>query len=169
LTVHQLRGQANPARGVDVALCRQFAQRLIDRAGIAAGYRTGLAALLLAWCASAPAFGQACSFNPAQPNVASFGTIDPTLSTTMTFSLTVNYKCTGSAVAAFTITGANDTGLGAFRLRNLVQTTQYMAYSVTTADAPGTKLTLTGQLFAVNYQNAYVGSYTDTLSVLVLP
>lgn len=132
-----------------------------------------LAALVLALAlllgASAPVLGQTCTFNANQPNTASFGVIDPLLSTTATFSVIINYKCTGSANASFTITGANDTGPGAYRLRHLTQTTQYMAYSITTADSPGTKITLNGQLVAANYQNAYAGNYADTLSVLVLP
>ncbi len=125
--------------------------------------------LALSLCIAGPALGQTCSFNSGQPNTASFGVIDPTLITTKTFSVTLNYKCTGSAIAAFTITGANDTGPGAYRLRNLAQPTQYMAYDVSTAIVPGTKITLNGQLVAANYQNAYVGNYSDTLSVLVLP
>jgi hypothetical protein len=125
--------------------------------------------LSLALFLAAPALGQTCTFNPGQPNTASFGAIDPTLVTPKTFSVTLNYKCTGSAAASFTITGANDTGPGAYRLRNQVQATQYMAYTLTTVNLPGTKITINGQLVAANYQNAYVGNYTDTLNVLVLP
>ena len=87
----------------------------------------------------------------------------------MTFSITVNYRCTGGANAAFIITGANDTGPGAYRLRNVAQPAQYMAYSVSTVSLPGTRITLIGQLVAANYRDAWVGSYSDTLSVLVLP
>ena len=80
----------------------------------------------------------------------------------------MNYKCTASAKAFFTITGANDTGPGAYRLQNQTQPTQYMAYTITTVNVPGTKITLNGQLVAANYQNAYVGNYADTLSVLII-
>ena len=91
------------------------------------------------------------------------------LATTMTFSVTLNYKCTSGATASFTITGANDTGPGAYRLQNQTQATQYMAYSITTASVPGTKITLNGQLVAASYRDAYVGNYVDTLNVVVLP
>jgi hypothetical protein len=128
-----------------------------------------IATLAFALCIAAPAVAQTCTFNAAQPNTTSFGVIDPSLATTMTFSVTLNYKCTGSATASFTITGANDTGPGAYRLQNQTQATQYMAYSITTVDVPGTKITLNGQLLAANYQNAYVGNYVDTLNVVVLP
>lgn len=115
------------------------------------------------------ASGQTCTYNAGQPNTANFGTIDPTLAVTKVFSLTINYKCTGGANASFTITGANDTGPGAYRLRNVTQLTQYMNYTITIVDVAGTKVTLNGQLVAADYQDAYVGSYVDTLNVLVLP
>ena len=98
----------------------------------------------------------------------SFGTINPTGNTTATFSVTLNYKCTGSASALFTISGANDSGPGAYRLKHLTQV-QYMNYSIVTVNAPGTKITVTGQIVATDYQNAYVGDYSDTLTVTVLP
>jgi hypothetical protein len=44
-----------------------------------------------------------------------------------------------------------------------------MAYSISTAIVPGTRIALLGQLVAANYRDAYVGSYSDTLSVLILP
>jgi len=116
-----------------------------------------------------PAAAQTCIFNPGQPNVAGFGSIDPSLNSTYTFTLTINYKCTANAEAFFTITGANDTGPGAYQLRNLAQPTQYMAYSISTVNVPGTKITLVGQLVPANYRDAYVGSYADTISVLMLP
>ena len=124
-------------------------------------------AITLAWGAGASA--QTCSFNPNNPNTTSFGAVDPTQTVTYTFSITINYRCTGSAVAAFTITGQSDTGAGAYRLQNVTQPAQYMRYSILLTDVPGTKLTLNGRLVPADYQNAYAGSYSDTLSVLVLP
>jgi hypothetical protein len=126
-----------------------------------------MAVVVLSW--GVPAAAQTCIFNAGQPNVASFGSVDPSLSTTYTFSVTINFKCTASAEAFFTITGASDTGPGAYRLRNLAQPTQYMAYTVSTVIVPGTRIVLLGQLVAANYRDAYVGSYSDTLSVLILP
>jgi hypothetical protein len=126
-----------------------------------------LAVVVLSWAAQAAS--QTCVFNLGQPNVASFGSVDPSLSTTYTFSVTINFKCTASAEAFFTITGANDNGPGVYRLRNLAQPTQFMGYTVSTAIVPGTRIVLLGQLVAANYRDAYVGSYSDTLSVLILP
>ena len=105
----------------------RIACRDVDRWCARAG-RAAALALLLGMVA--PAVGQTCSYNPGQPNVTGFGTINPTLTATATFSITVNYKCTGGANASFTITGANDTGPGAYRLRHVTQSSQYMAYSI---------------------------------------
>lgn len=127
------------------------------------------AAVVLALSIGAPARAQSCSYNPNQPGTASFGTIDPTQNTPRTFTITINYKCTGAANATFTITGANDAGPGVYRLQNTAQSTQFMSYSITTANEPGTKITLNGLLVAANYQNAWPGTYTDTLSVVVFP
>jgi hypothetical protein len=123
----------------------------------------------LALCCATPAFGQTCNFRANQPTTASFGAINPSLATTMTFSVVLRYSCTGGATASFTITGAHDTGPGAYRLQNQTQTTQFMPYSVTTVNLPGNRITLNGQLVAANYRNAYVGNYADTLTVVVLP
>lgn len=122
----------------------------------------------LALGAAAPAMGQTCSFRANQPGSVSFGTIDPTLITPATFSVKVNYRCTGGANATFTIAGLNDSGPGAYRLKHITQT-QYMAYSISTVNAPGTSITLNGQIVATDYQNAYVGDYSDTLTVTIFP
>ena len=128
--------------------------------------RTILFALVL--LAAVPAFGQTCDFNANQPGSTSFGTINPTGSTTATFSVTLNYKCTGGASASFVISGANDSGPGAYRLKHLTQL-EYMNYSISTVNITGTKITLNGQIVATDYQNAFVGDYSDTLTVTVLP
>jgi hypothetical protein len=114
-----------------------------------------------AWCL--------CIFNlPNDPDTVSFGTIDPSLNTTYTFTVNVNFTCLLSG-PTFTITGLNDTGPGAFRLKHVTQVpSQFMSYTVTTTNT-ATRVTLNGQLIAANYKNAYVGSYSDTLTVMLTP
>lgn len=131
-----------------------------------------LRAILFAIVLSAaiPVLGQTCTFNANQAPSVNFGTIDPTLVTTATFSVTVNFKCTGSANATFIIIGLNDSGPGAYRLKHNTQIpAQYMPYSVSTVIVPGTKITLNGQIVPSNYQNAYVGNYSDSLTITILP
>lgn len=126
---------------------------------------TAAAALSIGTAARA----QSCSYNPNQPGSASFGTIDPTQNTPRTFTITLNYRCSGGANATFKVEGANDAGPGVYRLQNSGQPSQFMSYSVTTANDPGTKITLTGLLVAADYQNAWPGAYGDTLRVTVFP
>jgi hypothetical protein len=137
-------------------------------ASMAATFRIGLAALALGAAISASAAPN-CDFKAAQPGTASFGAIDPRLATTATFNVVLLIKCTGGGVAVFTITGLNDTGPGAYRLKHNTVAGEYMAYTVSTVVVPGTSITLTGQLLATTYQNAYFGNYSDTLTVLVTP
>jgi hypothetical protein len=110
-----------------------------------------------------------CIFNiPNNPDTVSFGTIDPSLNTTYTFTVSVNFACVLSA-PTFTITGLNDTGPNAFRLKHVSQVPpQYMPYTVSTTTT-ATKLTLNGQLIAADYKNAFGGSYTDTLTIMLTP
>jgi hypothetical protein len=134
-------------------------------------FRLAVLAALAVWVVSAApdALAQTCSFNTGQPTTTSFGAIDPAGSTPVTFTITINYKCTGGATAVLTVTGANDTGPGAYRLKNLAAPTQFMPYTIATTNLPGTKITLDGTIVAANYRNAWVSNYSDTLTVLVLP
>lgn len=122
----------------------------------------------LALCATVPAMAQSCSFKANQPGSVSFGVINPTLATTATFSVTLAFKCNGGAVATFNIAGQNDTGPGAYRLKH-ASLSQYMAYSVSTVLTAGVDITLNGQIVASTYQNAYAGSYSDSLTVTIFP
>lgn len=123
---------------------------------------------VIALSTAVPAMAQTCTFNSNQPGSVSFGIIDPTLTTPATFSVILNFKCTGSANAGFNIAGQNDTGPGAYQLKHITQA-QYIPYSISTVIIPGTKITLNGQIVATDYQNAYVGNYTDVLTVTIFP
>ena len=125
-------------------------------------------ALLLALCAAGPSLAQTCSFNPNQAGSTSFGTLDPTSNATATFTVTVNYKCTGGASPTFTISGQNDRGPSGHRLKHLTRQ-QFLDYSVAATALGGSKLTLDGQIFPSSYQNAWVGDYSDQLTITLLP
>jgi hypothetical protein len=135
---------------------------------MAATFRAALAAAALGAATSACGAPN-CDFKAGQPTTANFGAIDPRLATTATFNVILLIKCTGGGGAAFSITGLNDTGPGAYRLAHNTQVGEYMAYTVTTVVVADTSITLTGQLLATSYQNAYFGPYSDTLTVLVTP
>ena len=139
---------------------------LLRAPDLRAAWRAILLVLALATTGSAQCF---CIFNfPNTPDTVSFGTIDPSLNTTYMFTVSVNFTCFPSG-PTFTITGLNDTGPAAFRLKHATQVpSQYMPYTVTATNT-ATKLTLNGQLVAADYKNAYGGSYSDTLTVLLTP
>ena len=139
---------------------------LLRAPDVRAASRAILLVLALATAGSASCL---CIFNfPNSPDTVSFGSIDPSLNTTYTFTVSVNFTCVLSG-PTFTITGLNDTGPNAFRLKHVTQVpSQYMPYTVTATNT-ATKLTLNGQLVAADYKNAYGGSYSDTLTVLLTP
>ena len=139
---------------------------LLHASDLRAAWRATVLIFALATAGSAQCI---CIFNfPNTPDTVSFGTIDPSLNTTYTFTVSVNFTCVLSG-STFTITGLNDTGPAAFRLKHVTQVpSQYMPYTVTATNT-ATKLTLNGQLVAADYKNAYGGSYSDTLTVLLTP
>ncbi len=133
-----------------------------------AAMRLGLAALLLS--AATSTFGAPnCDFKAGQPASASFGAIDPQLATNATFNVTLQIKCTGGGSSIFSIAGLHDTGPGAYRLQHISVPTEFMAYTVSTAVVVDTSITLTGTIVSTTYQNAYFGSYSDSLTVTVTP
>jgi hypothetical protein len=139
---------------------------LLRASNLRAAWRATVLIFALATAGSAQCI---CIFNfPNTPDTVSFGTIDPSLNTTYTFTVSVNFTCVLSS-STFTITGLNDTGPAAFRLKHVTQVpSQYMPYTVTASNT-ATRLTLNGQLVAADYKNAYGGSYSDTLTVLLTP
>lgn len=64
---------------------------------------------------------------------------------------------------------------GQHRMRNTVNTAQYLPYAftyTTSGTVPrGTWVvfTFTGTVTAVDYQNAWVGGYTDTVTITINP
>lgn len=120
-----------------------------------------------------------CKFNSASATLA-FGAIDPSGSAAATQSTTISFKCVGSALSAtFSIShdsGLYETAVNANRMRHATVTTEYLRYSLTlnpvTATVPRNTdqtITITGTVAAPDYQNAYVGSYADTVVLTLIP
>lgn len=125
------------------------------------------AGLALGAGAAAQSLAASCSFNPNQPGAASFGTLDPTSNATATFTVTLNVGC-GPTTPAFTVTGANDKGPGLYRLKHLTRQ-KFIEYSVGTTILKNKGITLNGTIVPGSYQNAWVGDYSDVLTITVLP
>jgi spore coat protein U-like protein len=120
-----------------------------------------------------------CKFNSAT-SALNFGSLDAANPVNKTVATSVVFRCIGSAPnATFLITdndGLYETGLNANRMRHTTVTTQYLPYSLTynpqTSTVPkgvDQTLTISGTVLGVDYQDAYVGSYSDTVVLTIEP
>ena len=120
-------------------------------------------------------------FFTSNNSTLNFGNIDPASPADVTASTNINFYCLGSfrTPAVFYISqdgGLYKTGPGANRMRNTTVATEYLPYSLflnpVTASVPNWSLqalTITGVVKASDFQNAYVGNYSDTVAVSILP
>lgn len=116
----------------------------------------------------------------AAASTLNFGNLDPSNPVDITATTTIRFRCRGSSrIATFFISdndGLYETGPGANRMRHTVVLTEYLPYSLNlnpiTASVPrntNQTLTITGTVRGVDYQNAYVGSYSDTVIITIVP
>lgn len=120
----------------------------------------------------------ACRFTQAAGQVLTLtntvGGIDPTLATNATGATTLTYKCTNGQAPSFTFAGANDSA-GNHRVLNganaMVYTTAFTGGGAGSGFGSGTDKTLilNGTITAAQFGAAAAGTYTDTLSVDILP
>ena len=120
-----------------------------------------------------------CKFN-SNNSTLNFGALDPGNPVNVTANTSVGFVCRGSApMATFGITdddGLYNTGPDANRMRHSSVLTEYLPYNLTLNPATGTVpknaqqiLTISGTVRGTDYQNAYAGSYSDTVVVSLLP
>ena len=130
---------------------------------------------------SVPTVHAACLFNTTAATL-SFGSLNPGNPVDVNVSATLAFKCAGGPPGTmWTYSVADDdglyeTGIDANRMRNTTATTQYLPYTFTYAPATGTvprntnqTLTINGTVKGIDYQNAYVGSYSDTIILTITP
>lgn len=120
-----------------------------------------------------------CKFNSAASTL-NFGNLDPATPADKPATASIIFACRGSApLATFAITdddGLYETGPNANRMRHATVTTEYLPYSLTYNPQTGTvpknvdqTLTISGTVLGSSYQNAYVGSYSDTVVLTIAP
>lgn len=120
-----------------------------------------------------------CKFNSATATL-NFGSLNPASTGNATASTSITFVCRGSAaLATYNITqnyGLYNTGPNANRMRNTTVLTQYLPYTVGlspfTATVPKNAtqtLTISGTILATDYQNAYLGNYSDTIILSLNP
>lgn len=121
-----------------------------------------------------------CSFNSG-PTTLNFGSLDPGTGADVTITGTVTFRCIGAGPfpTFFTITdddGRYETGTNANRMRNTAVLTEFLPYTFSLVPPTGgvnrnvtTTVTLTGAVRGVDYRNAYVGNYSDTVTLTIVP
>ena len=131
------------------------------------GLRPLLIAALLA--VGSTAWAQSCTFVSAG-NAINFPALDPSVSATLTAFMDIQVRCIpASTSTTWGFSGAN--GSAPLRMKHASQNA-YIPYTIATTSLGGGSTRtwrITGTVFAANYQNALVGSYSDILSATVLP
>lgn len=109
-----------------------------------------------------------------------FGSLDPASSSNVISSTTITFRCGGSAPnATFAINhdnGLYETGPGANRMQHSTVVTEYLPYTLTLSPLSNTvpknvnqTLSISGSVKATDFQQAYVGSYADTVVISIAP
>ena len=148
-----------------------LAAGLVSTSAIAAdSYSLSVSATVLGRCTFTQAAGQTLTLTNT------LGGIDPSSGTNATGNATITYKCTRGQAPSFTANlGANEGGTGSNRVTD---GTGFMAYTLgLTPGGAGTgfgaaenkTLTVAGTILPAQFQNASVGTYTDTVTINVTP
>jgi spore coat protein U-like protein len=113
--------------------------------------------------------GATCTFR-TKPGGIAFTAFDPSVANTRTASTSAHVNCTASGSPTWQFSGAN--GSSPLRMKHATQSA-FIPYAVAVAFVSGgaTNQTwnLTATVLGQDYQNALVGSYTDVLTVTILP
>jgi spore coat protein U-like protein len=119
-----------------------------------------------------------CTFRTHSATL-NFGNLDPANPVDRTVSTSIQFRCGGVDRRATYFISDNDglyaTGPNAPRMRHTTTTTEYLPYQLNYLES-GTvprrvweTLTISGTVRGVDYQDAAVGSYRDTVTVSIEP
>lgn len=121
-----------------------------------------------------------CSITSANPLTLAFGDIDPASWANATATATATIRCNGKAnPATFLLTlgdGNHATGPSARQMQEGSVPTEFLAYSLTATPAFATiakgatqLITISGTITPAQFQNARVGTYSDTVRITLTP
>ncbi len=123
---------------------------------------------------------QTCTFHNPPPTAMNFGNLSPANTTDAIATSTARIRCTGGVSGAYPFTPllSDDNGQNGIgrqhRMRNTVNPAEYLPYTITypvvavSQNAPSS-ITITGTVSAADYQSAWVGGYTDTVTISINP
>jgi len=122
-----------------------------------------------------------CRFGAGQASL-NFGVLDPASSSDSEVSVLMTLRCTGPPnidPVPFSITdddGLFETGPNQNRLRNTLISSEYIPYSFSVLPSSGLAprntsidITIKAGIKASDIQNAYIGSYSDTITLTLSP
>jgi spore coat protein U-like protein len=116
------------------------------------------------------AWAQSCSFNGSAGSIG-FGSLDPSVATTRTAFTDVKVKCTPAALSP-TWQFSGQYGSAPLRMKHSTQNA-FIPYSVTPTFINNTGVNenwrITATVLGTDYQNAFVGNYSDVLTATVTP
>jgi hypothetical protein len=120
-----------------------------------------------------------------ETSALNFGNLDPSNPVDVNASTTVNFRCWRGLFIWFPVTffigdddGLYETGTDANRMRHATVTTEFLPYSFSLNPASGTvtgnptvnrTLTISGTVRGVDYQDALMGNYSDTVVISIEP
>ncbi|HWR98628.1 MAG TPA: spore coat protein U domain-containing protein [Candidatus Methanoperedens sp.] len=122
-----------------------------------------------------------CRFVPPGATAAlDFGALDPLNPVNVTVTIAMQIRCGGPAGSATYLIvdddGLHESGPGAQRMQHTVNPAAFLPYAFSYAPATATiprntvtPITITGTVLGVNYQDALVGSYADTVTLTIVP
>jgi spore coat protein U-like protein len=116
-------------------------------------------------------WAQSCTFNGGVSSIG-FGSLDPSAATTRTAFSDVKVKCNPASgtTPIWQFSGAN--GNAPLRMKHSTQSA-FIPYSVAASFQGNSGVNqnwrLTATVLATDYQNALVGTYSDTLTATITP
>ena len=118
-------------------------------------------------CFGAPS----CTFTSSSSTLP-FGALNPASTANATATMTLTVTCTGNPT--WTLTSNNGLYYNGTtkRMRNQNVVTQFLPYSVTFSPTSGKKnavITGSGTILNSDYINAYIGPYTDQITLTITP
>ena len=113
-----------------------------------------------------------CNFSQAASTLP-FGNLDPFATANATSTVTITIRCSGNHTWFMTSDNGLNYNGATKRMRHQTVLTEYLPYTVTFSPTTGNKFVTTitgsGTILNSSYINAYVGNYSDIVTITITP